>query len=82
MLLDAGADVHANNDYALELASRNGHSETVRMLREAMDAAPSPQVVSSLQTLFRASTGKDLTPAEATAAFRIMRRLDGAKPSP
>lgn len=35
ILLNAGADVHANCDEALWLASKNGHTEVVRVLLEA-----------------------------------------------
>lgn len=34
-LLEAGADVHAENDYALRLASENGYTEVVELLLEA-----------------------------------------------
>jgi ankyrin repeat protein len=34
-LLDAGADVHANNDLALRLASEYGHTEIVKLLLDA-----------------------------------------------
>jgi len=33
--LDAGADVHASNDYALRWASYNGHLEVVKVLLDA-----------------------------------------------
>lgn len=34
-LLEAGADVHAQNDYALRLASEYGHTEVLELLLEA-----------------------------------------------
>ena len=34
-LLDAGADVHTDNDIALRLASRYGHLEVVKILLDA-----------------------------------------------
>jgi ankyrin repeat protein len=34
LLLDAGADVHADNDWALQLASYNGHAEVVKLLKQ------------------------------------------------
>jgi Ankyrin repeats (3 copies) len=34
-LLDAGADVHAGDEHALEAAVLNGHTETARVLLEA-----------------------------------------------
>ena len=34
-LLAAGADVHANNDWALQWASGNGHTEVVKVLLAA-----------------------------------------------
>ncbi|MFN4228179.1 MAG: ankyrin repeat domain-containing protein, partial [Candidatus Ratteibacteria bacterium] len=33
-LIKKGADIHAKNDYALRLASKNGHLETVKFLIE------------------------------------------------
>ncbi len=35
VLLDAGADVRANDDEALQWASNGGHAEVVRMLLNA-----------------------------------------------
>lgn len=35
ILLDAGADVHSDNDYALRFASGNGQTEVVKMLLKA-----------------------------------------------
>jgi hypothetical protein len=35
VLLAAGADVHADNDYALQWACENGHTETVKVLLDA-----------------------------------------------
>jgi hypothetical protein len=34
-LLNAGADVHAGDEHALEVAALNGHTETAKMLLEA-----------------------------------------------
>ena len=34
-LLSKGADVHANNDYALQWASENGHEQVVKLLLDA-----------------------------------------------
>lgn len=33
LLLENGADVHADNDYALEWSSSNGHTEVVKLLK-------------------------------------------------
>ena len=35
MLLDAGADVHANHGEALRMASESGHAEVVKILLNA-----------------------------------------------
>ena len=35
-LIDAGADIHANNDVALHRASDNGHIEVVELLKRHM----------------------------------------------
>ena len=34
LLLDRGADIHSENDQAFRWASRNGHAETVKVLKE------------------------------------------------
>ena len=32
LLLNRGANIHADDDYALRLAAKNGHRETVELL--------------------------------------------------
>jgi hypothetical protein len=44
LLLDKGADVHAENNYALIWARAYGHTETVKVLEAAVAAAVKPQV--------------------------------------
>jgi len=37
LLLEQGADVHADNDWALVWAADNGHKEVVKLLLEHID---------------------------------------------
>ena len=37
LLLEFGADVHAQNDAALRLATMNGHTECVKLLKQYMN---------------------------------------------
>ena len=36
-ILDSGANIHARDDYALRLASKNGHLDVVKYLQEYID---------------------------------------------
>lgn len=78
-LLEAGADVHARQNYALQWASGNGHTETVKVLQEAMNSAPA-KVISALQVAFKQCVGLALTKETAKVLIQAIREADSPAP--
>ena len=45
LMLKAGADVHAYNDWALQWATKNRHTDVVQLLQQHMDVKASQETI-------------------------------------
>jgi len=86
LLLDAGADVHAKNDEALRWASANGHTDTVKLLREWIerekDAPPPDKVVARGPEAGEAEYASWALAVPATPQVPEVKLLDLPMPMP